>query len=259
MSRLPNFTDSQWSHWNTDPDSEGFSYKRSAGALPAMSSTIQLTEILRDIYVPGMHVLDVGCATGHYLNGLLNLDPEILYHGIDATPEYIEAAKRFHENKRKSSFEVADIYDLPIRHSGAFDVVFCCNVLLHLPSIKIPLQNLLRVSRRFLIVRTLISEESHMSYVVRDDKFDSTGTALSLIYQNTYSYQYLKSLFEEFDVKNISFIDDHFDATEINEEWKDRGKYQFGSTRVADDVQIAGNKVFRWAWILVDKYSPLSK
>ena len=50
-------------------------------------------------------------------------------------------------------------YDLKLKA----DIVFCCNVLLHLPDLKSALINLLKSFKKKLIVRTLISEKTHLS------------------------------------------------------------------------------------------------
>ena len=52
----------------------------------------------------------------------------------------------------------------------------------------------------------------------------------------------------------VSFIDDEFNNKMINKEYKDHSKIQGpATTRVINNVQIAGNKVFKWKWVIIQK------
>ena len=51
-----------------------------------------------------------------------------------------------------------------------FDIVFCSNVLLHLPSIDLALKNLLKASKKYCIIRTLVSDNTHLSKFYHNDK-----------------------------------------------------------------------------------------
>ena len=78
----------------------------------------------------------------------------------------------------------------------------CNNVLLHLPSIVKPIAELSRVARRFILIRTLIGDESFriqevfsketwpFSTVPTDQEFDDSGEPTSFGYENIYSWGY---------------------------------------------------------------------
>ena len=88
-----------------------------------------------------MKILDIGCAAGHYYNSLKKVDTNILYFGIDATKAYIQFAKNCFRKNKSTNFFWGDIYKLPRQFNNKFDISFCCNVFLHLPTLEKPLKN----------------------------------------------------------------------------------------------------------------------
>lgn len=242
-----------WRIWNKDPSVEQRTYKRVTGELPEMECTKQLVELVKDVYAPGMTVLDVGCAAGHYYNGLKRIDDGILYRGVDATKPYIEFAQKHFQGNPNTSFEVADIFSLPEKFFQKFDIVFCCNVLLHLPTFQVPLKNLIAASKKYCIVRTLIGDRTHLSKLLYSDTFDESGEPTDFVFQNTYSYDLVKSTIQAIGSYKVEFIDDIFDERHINEEHKNYSALQSAVTRVQNDVQVAGSKVFEWKWLKVTK------
>jgi len=242
-----------WRIWNRNGSVEQRTYKRVTGELAEMESTKQLVELVSAIYKPGMEVLDVGCAAGHYYNGLRRIDSDIRYHGVDATEAYIDFARNHFQHSGNATFEVADIYALPDRFAGKFDIVFCCNVILHLPSVQIPLRNLLMSSRKVCFIRTLMSDKTHLSKLLYSDTFDERGEPTDFVFQNTYSYPLLDAAIRSVGDYRIEYIDDRFDAQVINREFEKYSTIQSAVTQVRNGVQIAGSKVFEWKWIKVTK------
>ena len=246
-------TTDTWRIWNRDHSVEQRTYKRATGELPEMECTKQLVELISDIYSPGMTVLDVGCAAGHYYNGLRRIDSAIQYRGIDATSAYIEFARRHFKDSPYATFEIGDIFELPLEYDQAFEIVFCCNVLLHLPSVRVPLRNLIKASKKYCIVRTLLSEKTHLSRLLYSDTFDDGGNPTDFVYQNTYSYDLIRKTIAAIGNYKVDFIDDRFEPRAINAEYVSHSDLQSAVTRAQDNVQIAGSKVFEWKWILVSK------
>lgn len=78
-------------------------------------------------------VLDVGCGTGRLTFGALSRAPGAEFHGIDASPEMIEVARRKARRKKaKVDLQVAVIERLPFA-DGEFDLVLSGFMLHHLP------------------------------------------------------------------------------------------------------------------------------
>ena len=246
-----NMTAEKWKIWDKDDSVEQRTYKRVTGELPEMECTKQLVDLVKEVYKPEMTVLDVGCAAGHYYNGIKRIDEAIKYRGVDATTAYIQFAQKHFKNNPNTKFEVADIFNLPKSYARQFDIVFCCNVILHLPSMQIPLKNLLTATRRYCFIRMLIGTKTHLSRLLYSDSFDEYGEPTDFVYQNTYSYDYVKKIVDEYGNYKIEFIEDRFDEAKINEEHKSYNNVQSAVTHVENGVQIAGSKVFEWQWIKI--------
>ena len=243
----------RWNIWAQDPSVEQRTFKRVTGELQEMESTKQLVELIANIYTPGMKVLDVGCAAGHYYNGVKRIDSNIEYYGVDATVPYIEFAKEHFKENKKTHFQVGDIFNLPEDFANKFDVVYCCNVILHLPSFQRPVENLFKASSKYIFIRTLVSEKTHLSKFLYADTFDVNGDPSDFVHQNTYSANWLEHFIKALGSCEVEFIDDKFDAENINKEYKEYSPLQSAVTNVRNDVQIAGSKVFEWKWIKVTK------
>ena len=81
----------------------------------------------------GEKVLDVGCGTGRLTFGAVERAPGAELHGIDASPEMIEVArKKARRKKADIAFQVAVIERLPFA-DGEFDVALSGFMLHHLP------------------------------------------------------------------------------------------------------------------------------
>lgn len=190
-----------WRIWDDDKAYGERFFHRIKGELPEMESSKALAKILKKQIYKNYNILDVGCGCGHYLKSLLSeIEIPFNYTGVDATNYYIELAKKAWADFSSASFYTGDIFDLPF-DDNSFDVVYCCNVFLHLPSIKKPLEELIRVSRKIVVVRSLFSERSFRIQDVHqknDDssyiEFDEDGEPVSYHFYNIYSKNYVQSL-----------------------------------------------------------------
>jgi ubiquinone/menaquinone biosynthesis C-methylase UbiE len=104
-----------------------------------------------DLYLrcPAREVLEVGAGEGHLASHLVALrPPEDRFIACDLSLEKVSS----HVDPRVR-FEQASIYGLPYGDKS-FDLVVCCEVLEHLEEPERALAELLRVSKRHLIVST---------------------------------------------------------------------------------------------------------
>ena len=93
--------------------------------------------------IVGNNVLDIGCGIGHLLHFVKD---GIEYVGADTSPEMLQVARHFYPN---NTFRIGDIYDLsPFR---IFDTVLSQSVLIHLPEIEIPLQEMWGHARKAMV------------------------------------------------------------------------------------------------------------
>ena len=242
-----------WEIWEKNSSIER-SIKRINKQLPEMEASKQLVKIVSKKYKKGDTILDFGCAAGHFYLGLKRIDKNIKYYGFDATKNYIKYAKNFFKNEKNAKFEVQSLFSMSKKYYNKFDIVFCSNVLHHIPSIDIPLKNLIKSAKKFCIIRTLVSENTHLSRFYYNDQTNSKGELNNFQLQNTYSYSLIRKKIKKVGNFKVSFIDDVFDGKKINKEFtkKEKRKYP-GLTRYIDGLQIAGSKVFEFKWIIIKK------
>ena len=105
---------------------------------------------------PGMSVLDFGCAAGGLLNalsGMYGID-EKYYHGVDATPEMIAAARRkfplanFHINLEKL-----------LKQNCSFDFVYSFGVLHMILDWREYIEKLYRLTKKCLVFDLRVSKD----------------------------------------------------------------------------------------------------
>ena len=100
------------------------------------------------VLFPGAKVLDVGCASGGFFNIMRTLEPLIEYTGVDIAEPAIQLAR---QNYPTGNFEVIEGLELPFE-DDFFDVVHCTKVLVIEPRYKEMLEEMYRVSKRFVII-----------------------------------------------------------------------------------------------------------
>lgn len=154
-----------------------------------MTCAAQAAELLADRAGPGESVLDVGCATGWFVHSLRDRGIDVEYYGIDASAALIEDGRRELapfgvEPERLQCLRIDDL-------AGSVDHVVCVNVLTNLANLHRPLQRLLRVARKSVILRESLAEAASCSYV-RDDFLDAGADIW--VYVNTYAFSDVEGL-----------------------------------------------------------------
>lgn len=238
-----------WRVWEADPNEESSLFKRATGELSEMESTKQLVEMVKEVYEPGMKILDVGCGPGHYYRGLRRIDESINYTGLDATKVYIDFAKDVFRDIN-AKFVVGDIFNIPDEIVKC-EIVFCCNLILHLPDFRIPIKNLLKVCKNYCIIRTLVSNNTYLHRFVYGNEFDEMNNPKRFVYQNTYSFELIKNYICSLGHYNISLIEDKFNPKILDAEFYDVKQEIPGATRILDGFQVSGNLIFEWKWLRI--------
>jgi 2-polyprenyl-3-methyl-5-hydroxy-6-metoxy-1,4-benzoquinol methylase len=242
----------KWNIWKNKSGIER-SIQRVKGILPEMECAKQLTQIVKKIYNKGNTVLDFGCAAGHFYYSLKKIDKNIKYSGFDVTKSYINFAKKHFNHEKNVNFDKQNIFFPSKKYKNKFDIVFCSNVLLHLPSIDLPLKNLLFCTKKYCIIRTLVSENTHLSKFYHNDKTNKHNVLDSFQFQNTYSYNLIRKKIKKIGNYNVRFLDDKYNGYKINKEYKKYNKKYPGLTKFIQNIQISGSKVFEWKWIVIRK------
>jgi SAM-dependent methyltransferase len=239
----------RWQQWADRPEVEQTLALRATGELGEMESTKQLVDLIGAVYKPGMTVLDAGCNVGHYLRGLRRLDPELSYTGVDAYEVYIDRAHEVFAEDPNTRFEVKDIH-APLFPEEPRDIVYCCNVLLHLPDFRTPLANLLESTREVCFVRTLLGESTTIVKRAMTEEFSEDGEPLDFVYQNTWARDHFLSCVRELGWRG-ELIEDRFDPAVLAREHSSLKKGT--GTGVIDGRQVDGSILFNWEWVKITR------
>ena len=93
-------------------------------------------------------VLDAGSGEGFVSHHLFGRRPQVCTVAVDVDAEALARGRTLHP---EIAFQSASVTDLPF-DDDAFDLVLCNEVLEHLPEPELALGELLRVSRRYLLL-----------------------------------------------------------------------------------------------------------
>ncbi len=253
----------RWKIWDNDKAYGKVFYKRAIGKLSEMESSRAAAKIVARIIKANDKILDVGCGSGHYLVSLdNNVNVPFSYHGIDPTAYYIKMAKKaflekFNHNplRKECKFQVGDVFNLDLANNYA-DLVMCNNVLLHLPSIKKPIRELWRVTRKYLLIRTLIGKNSfRIKQVNQPEEYGADGEPHNFHFFNIYSTDYMVRLINELKgVKRWRLIDDKdYDPKNIGAANYKNAKKPHDLTIVVSGMQINNYIVQPWKFLIIEK------
>lgn len=255
-----------WDAWNDDEHYASLMKRRATGELPEMESSKALAGHLKNLLVENSEILDVGCGVGHYLRTLRGtFGGAFKYTGIDGSDLFVKTARQTWENDPNASFKKGDIFDIPVQDRFA-DITTCCNVLLHLPSIRKPLGELIRTARKHIVIRTLIgtrslriqevySPESH-PHLFKDaalSEFDEEGNPRSFNFYNIYSKGYVERILSErSDVKDVHFVEDR-DFSEENILRAEKDASTYNATTIINGRQVNGYILQPWMFVHIEK------
>ena len=190
-------------------------------------------------------MLDAGCNEGHYLRGLCRIASDLNYVGVNAYSHYITAANEIYSDDEHARFEVKDIHQ-PLFPEDPFEIVYCCNVILHLPDFRAPLRNLLESTKNVCFVRALLGDRTTKVRRAEAPELGDDGEPLDFVFQNTWDRQVVTSFAADLGW-NANLIQDRFDPNVLAEEF-DSLKEGRG-TQIVDDRQVDGVVLFDWEWI----------
>ena len=131
------------------------------------------------VLFPGAKVLDVGCASGGFFNIMRTFEPLVEYTGIDLSEiAVIMAQKRYPEAK----FHVTEGCKLPF-DDDTFDLVHCTSVFNNEPNYQPMLQEMYRVSNRFVLADIrLLKDIGSQQNSVYNIQFEGDGVEAKVPY-----------------------------------------------------------------------------
>jgi ubiquinone/menaquinone biosynthesis C-methylase UbiE len=173
-----------------------------------MTSAAQAARLLGPLVAPGDTLLDAGCGSGYFFHSLKKRSIPAEYWGIDASPSLIEIGQSIMPDHGLPAqrLRVLRLDDL----DGEFDHVVCLNVLTNIDNFHRPLERMLRIARKTLILRESISNGSEYSYVL--DRYLDEGCEL-YVHVNTYD-----------SAEILQFIQRHGFEAEVIVDDRTRGK-----------------------------------
>ncbi len=130
---------------------------------PIMDAHAQAADLLAPRVAPGDVLLDVGCGSGHFFHALRARGLAVAYHGIDASPTLI-AIGREHlpaHGLPPERLETLRMEDM----DGSVDHVVCLNVLTNVDNYHRPLERMLKMARKSVILRESIKDGAEYHYV----------------------------------------------------------------------------------------------
>lgn len=246
----------KWKVWEEDNEYGELLYKRATGELPEMESSKKIARVIKELDLPNIRILDVGCGAGHYLRSLRReLGDAFEYVGCDATAQYIERAKKAFASDAKASFQQADIFNLDFA-DNSFDLVICNNVLLHLPSVAKPISELIRVAKSKVIIRMLCGDRSFrvMNVIDQPDgkEFSADGEPTEFYFYNIYSSAYIGHLLKNTAKVSKWQIDADTDFDKKRIEASAAEHKNIDATYILGDYQVNGYILQPWSIVKID-------
>ena len=147
-----------------------------------MTCAAQAAELLAPLVAHGDSLLDAGCGSGYFFHSLRTRQIPVEYFGIDAAPSLIAIGRQHLSGYGLAAdrLRVMRIEDL----DGSVDHVVCMNVLSNIDNFHRPLERLLKVARKSVILRESCSNRAEYRYVT-DKYLDQTAGELR-VHVNTY-------------------------------------------------------------------------
>lgn len=247
-----------WDYWKKKDRSfyKDVFVKRANEDLPTMESQKACMKIMYEKFkIANPKILDIGCGSGYFLNTLPEIYNSFSYKGVDFNKEYLDIAKKIYLNSEVSNkieFEHADAQDLPF-DDNQFEIVFSVNTFPHIPNVKKAIQEAIRVSSKYVLIRMLVADEVTIVKKSLNNELDENGNPLDYMLVNTYSLEFLKEVVG--DTAKIELIDDTFDAENLQKHFKNHsdvtGKHI--ATSVLGNYQIKGIILMNWKFLLLKK------
>jgi len=252
--------DVDWNTWKLDEiNMSGSSYyKRAKGEIPEKDCSRSFAHFMLNnkLYNPGDEILDLGCASGHYLKSFReHLDKDVLYTGIDSHMDFLQWGAIIFGVNEKANFVNCDGMNLPFK-DNSFDIGIV--QLFHFfYDVMEALKETCRVCKKYVIWRTPVSHIANYTVKIFLDKtFAELGNITvdtkSHKYDiyNIFTPKYIEGMIESLGYKLVKWEKDtdfgEFDNTSLPEFAKQP------ATKVVSGLQINGALNLDWTYFVID-------
>lgn len=186
-----------WEHSQTVRD---LYRRRCLREVEEMTAHAQAAELVSTHVAPGDILLDAGCGSGYLFHSLAARNIAVEYFGIDAAETLIAIGR-----------ETLPAFGLPADRlsvqriedtDGECDHVVCVNVLSNIDNYHRPLERMLLMARKTVILRESLKEGGEYHYVV--DRFLDANVNLK-VHVNHYDIAYVTDFIRSygFDVEHV--------------------------------------------------------
>lgn len=150
--------------------------QRCSREVEEMTAHAQAAELLAPYVHGGDTLIDVGCGSGYFFHSLATRGVGVEYWGIDAAPSLIAIGRAVLPN-----------YGLPAERlclqriedtDGECDHAVCINVLSNIDNFHRPLERMLRMAHKTVVLRESLKKGAHYQYV--QDRFLDSGVSLNV-------------------------------------------------------------------------------
>ncbi len=159
-----------YSSWENSSTVRDLYKERCRLEVTEMTCHAQAVDILKPHIHVGDSILDVGCGSGYFFHSIASRKITAEYWGIDSSKSLIEIGR-----KELSKFKLPpkNLQNIRVEDlDGSFDHIICINVLTYVDNYHKPLERMLKMSQKTVLLRESIKEISEYSYV-RDHYLDN--------------------------------------------------------------------------------------
>ncbi len=239
-------------------------YARAVGEMPEMDCQIEAARIVNGLVAsPGASICDVGCGAGHYQRSLRKqIDRTFTYCGFERHDIFIERARKAWGQQQDSEFRQGTVFDLPAS-DREFDITLCSNLLMHVPTIVKPIQELVRITKKHLLIRTMIGDKTYKIQEVYNNSFWPSvtwpaseellddGTPREFEYENIWGKDYFQAIVQRFAPRSsISFTEDLAWTPDSIQATRDANVLP-NATKIIDGRQVFDYVILPYYWVLV--------
>jgi len=251
-----------------------YNLERLLGKKPEKESSKAVLELIKSEVKNGDNILEIGSSVGHLMRTLDKVKKNFSYSGIDID-EY--AISKGNETSKSRKFENIDFRGLQIGQvnnipfsDDSFDISICLNVLEHVNNPIPGIRELIRTTKRLIIIRTLVSDQTfiikesrnlehlslgyqHLQLPSPKNEIDDAGEPKVFAYQNIYGKSFLsENLGAIKSIKSYQIFEDIM--------WDEKAYLKdssinslFRRTEVINGAQTRGNFIDTNFWILIKK------
>jgi 2-polyprenyl-3-methyl-5-hydroxy-6-metoxy-1,4-benzoquinol methylase len=230
-------------------------FKRAKGYLREMESSKATAKIILPFIVEDSRILDAGCGVGHYLRSILKISKKkFSYHGIDITQKYINLANKINWGI-ETNFKKMNIENTKLKKKH-FDISFCSNVLLHINNPGLAIQNLIKSTKKVVILRTLVSEKDYITKEVINQKnlmnYKKSVDPKNFLYYNSFSKKTIEKWVKSSKQKySIKFIEDKNYLPKNIKQNSEFKQNKTVNTKIFNNKQFNGPIMLDWHFVII--------